>query len=82
MSIEDKVRGFVVEIQDGQATGEIPDDLAIIEVGLIDSLAILQLVSYLEDEFGIAVADDDLVADHFGTVSAIAAFVRSRQAAL
>jgi len=80
MSIEDKLRSFVVEIQEGWEVGEITDDVAIIEEGLIDSLAILQLVTFVETEFAVVVSDDDLVAENFGSVAAIAAFVRSRQA--
>ena len=40
--------------------------------GIIDSMAVMELVALLEDEFGIAVDDGDIPEEHFGSVSAIA----------
>lgn len=47
--------------------------------GILDSLGVLDLVAYLEQEFGIAVTDDDLVPEHFETLKRVAAFVEERQ---
>jgi len=51
----------------------IEDDL--LENGLIDSLGILDLVTYLEHEFGIVMADDELTPEHFQCVDRLARFV-------
>lgn len=51
----------------------VEDDL--LESGLIDSLGILDLVSYLEQEFGIVMADDELTPEHFQCVDRLAQFV-------
>jgi acyl carrier protein len=47
--------------------------------GILDSLGVLELVGYLEKEFGITVSDDDLVPEHFETLKHVAAFVEQRQ---
>jgi acyl carrier protein len=47
--------------------------------GVLDSLGVLELVGYLEQEFGITVSDDDLVPVHFETLKRVAAFVEERQ---
>lgn len=47
----------------------------------LDSMAVVNLVTALEDRFGIAVADDELSADTFATVGALAAFVESKLSA-
>lgn len=52
------------------------DDL--LESGIIDSLGILDLVAFVEKEFGIAVSDEDLLPENFNSVDHLAAFVRSR----
>jgi acyl carrier protein len=52
------------------------DDL--LESGIIDSLGVLDLVSFLEHEFGIIVADDELVPDHFQNVLRLTRFVERK----
>jgi acyl carrier protein len=47
--------------------------------GIIDSMGILKLVTFLEDRFGIEAGDDDLVPEHFETLQAICAFVESKR---
>jgi len=52
---------------------EVTDNL--IETGVIDSMGIQILVSYLEKNFSISIADEDLIPDNFETIDAIWAFV-------
>ena len=79
MSVEDELRAIIAaELADGLRPGPLGDQLPLIEQGLIDSLGIFQLISFLEDRFGIAVTDEELVAQNFGTIAAIARFVRSK----
>jgi acyl carrier protein len=49
--------------------------------GILDSLGVLDLVGYLEQEFGITISDDDLVPEHFETLGRVASFVEERQRA-
>ena len=48
---------------------------ALLESGIIDSLGMLDVVSMLEKDFGIAVLDEELVRDNFQTIAHIAEFV-------
>jgi acyl carrier protein len=50
----------------------------LLESGIIDSLGMLDVVSMLEKDFGIAVADEELIRDNFQTITHIANFVRRR----
>ena len=43
----------------------------LIESGILDSLAIFQLVTLLEDEFEIEIADEAVTAENFSTVNCI-----------
>ena len=43
-----------------------------------DSMAVVTVVTMIEDDFGIAVDDDELSADIFATVGSLAAFVMSK----
>jgi acyl carrier protein len=50
----------------------------LLETGVLDSLSLLRLVLFIEERFGIAVDDVDLVPEHFASVDAICAYLRSR----
>lgn len=59
----------------------LQNDASLLESGILDSLAILKLVLFLEEQFGIEVATDGLVPENFETVDAICAFLRTQQQA-
>lgn len=50
----------------------------IIEVGLIDSTGMLNMVMFLETKYGIEIDLEDINEDNFATVDAIAGFVKSK----
>jgi acyl carrier protein len=54
---------------------EIDPTMNLIESGVIDSMTLLRLTSFLEEHYGIEIPDEDIVADNFRSLSAIEAFV-------
>jgi len=50
------------------------DDL--LSSGLIDSLGILKLVSFIEDRFGIRVPDEDVIYDNFQSINTLAGYLQ------
>ena len=54
------------------------DDASFLEEGIIDSMGIIELVSFVEDHFGISVADRELVPDNFDSVSKLEAYIRTK----
>ena len=50
------------------------DDL--LSAGILDSLAILQLVAYIEKALGIQVPDEDVVYDNFKSVNALVEYLQ------
>jgi acyl carrier protein len=51
------------------------DSDSMIEKEIMDSTGILELVSYLEREFGIELGDDEIVPDNLDSIEAISAFL-------
>ena len=47
----------------------------------LDSMAVVSLITLLEDRFGIAVLDDEIDGDIFATVGSLADYVSSKRAA-
>jgi D-alanine--poly(phosphoribitol) ligase subunit 2 len=46
--------------------------------GLLDSIALMELVAYVEDEFGVAADAKDMIEENFGSVARIARYVDGR----
>jgi acyl carrier protein len=63
--------------------GESPDNLTgttpLFTSGLLDSIASLQLVTFLEQEFGIKVDAHEVVPDNLNTLESIAGFIRAKR---
>ena len=43
--------------------------------GRVDSMGVMRLVSFINEEFSITIPNEDLVADNFGSVEAIDAYL-------
>ncbi len=60
-------------------TGRSPESLEpgteLLESGLLDSLGVMQLVWFIEQEFGVTVPAEDVVIEHFQSIDTIAAYV-------
>jgi len=76
--IESRIRRFV-EQSFGKGGTPIEGDTSLLDSGLIDSTGIFELVSFLESEFRIKVADEEIVPEHFESARLIAAFVDGKR---
>ena len=56
------------------------DDASFLEEGIIDSLGIIELVSFVEKKFGISVADHELLPNNFDSVSKLSSFITGKLA--
>jgi acyl carrier protein len=50
-------------------------DAALISSGLVDSVGLMRLAAFLEDETGAAIPDQDLTVEHFDTIRRIEAYL-------
>jgi acyl carrier protein len=77
LSTAERIRSFIDEelMDDGPTAGDPLTDDA------LDSLAIEQLVSYIEDAFGVTFRDDEVVARNFASVPMLAQFVNQKRSA-
>ncbi|MFJ1958562.1 acyl carrier protein [Streptomyces microflavus] len=77
--VRDQIRSFIIkEILKGGSEDDLPNDLDLRESGVLTSLTTMQLVSFVEDEFGIDVALQDPRL-HFTTVAHLTQYVKDRQ---
>ncbi len=61
---------------------DLPDDENIFAAGLVNSLFAMQLVLFVEREFGFSVENDDLSIDNFSSINAIANLVERKASAI
>lgn len=74
-STKAEIRVFIVEnFLFGDETQAPGDEVSLIENDIIDLTGILELVAYLEEHFGIAIADPEIVPENFDNIARLAAF--------
>jgi acyl carrier protein len=54
------------------------DDASFLEEGIVDSLGIMDLVLFIEQNFGLSVDDEDLIPDNFDSVNKLARYIQRR----
>lgn len=74
--LREQIRQFV---RDSFLVDDFADEDSFLGRGLIDSLGILQLVSFVEASYGLVVPDSDLTPDNFDSVAKLAAYVERRK---
>jgi acyl carrier protein len=82
MDVRDKVREYIIEnFLFGDAEPLADDAMSLLDEGIIDSVGVMELVAFLEADFGISVGDAELVPDNLDSVANLVAFVGRKQAA-
>jgi acyl carrier protein len=78
--VESSFRTFITTHFPASKKRPLGNDDALLASGIIDSLGVLDLVSFIESEFNVAVNDDDLTPENFQTIDRMAEFVQRKQA--
>ena len=60
---------------------EVPDDASFMERHIIDSTGFLELISFVENTFGIQVLDDEMVPENLDSLNSIERYVLRKRAA-
>jgi acyl carrier protein len=78
MKVKQNLRQFVIDnFLFGQA-GELKDDDSFLENGIIDSTGVLELIAFLEEQFGLELAESDLTPDNLDSIDKVTRLVESR----
>lgn len=76
MEVENEIRNFIVEnFLFGNREKTPADDDSFLQKGLIDSTGILEVISFIEEKFGIGVEDDELVPENLDSIRCLADFI-------
>jgi acyl carrier protein len=76
-----KVRAYVLSNFPLADPGAVTNSASLLDLGIVDSTGMLEVIEWLRDEFGIEVADAEMVPDNLDSVDNIAAFVGRKKSA-
>jgi acyl carrier protein len=57
----------------------VQDKDSLLDGGIVDSMGVLELVDFIQQEFGVQVSDEELLPENFQSIQQLAAFVRSKK---
>lgn len=78
--MEDIIRTFISrELISKPELLPLKNDTPLLDSGILDSLALLRFLVFLEDELHVAVDDFEVIPENFETIDTICAYVRSRE---
>jgi len=76
------IRKFIIEnFLYGQDDDSLGDDQSFLENGIIDSTGVLELVSFVQNAYGVTITDNELVPDNFDSLNKIDRFIDRKRAA-
>jgi acyl carrier protein len=81
MTTLQRVRDHILETAYLSDPVDLTDDTSLIDGGLVDSTGMLDVILFLESEFGITVEDRETTPQNLETIARIAAFVDRKLAA-
>jgi acyl carrier protein len=77
--ITQTIRRFLTERAWLSDDAEVSESDSLLEKGVIDSVAMVELVSFIEQTFEIRIHDEELMPENFDCLAAIGAFVTSKR---
>ena len=80
MEIAKKIYDYLEERYSFSQNGlHLDNQTLLLEEKVIDSLGMLELISFVEESFGIEIPDEDITPDCFGTIDRLAGYIDRRR---
>ncbi len=79
MEIKEQIKQFFEDNFMAEFDDSFTEKSSLLENGIIDSTGVLELVLFLEENFGIKVEDDELIPENLDSLSNIENFIKSKK---
>jgi acyl carrier protein len=76
--VKDEIRKFIMQNAVRKGVRSVADDESLIDAGVLGSLQVFRLVSFLEENFSVAISDAEIGIENFHSINAIHEFVSSK----
>ena len=74
-----KVRQFITSNFYVPDPAALKDDASLLNSGIVDSTGVLEVVTFLETDFGLKVEDSEIVPENVDSIARITAFIAKKQ---
>ena len=76
IQINEKIRNFILEnYLFGYDENELCNDSSFLQLGILDSTGIVELVAFVEDEFNIEVMDSEILPENLDSIDSISSYI-------
>lgn len=79
MDVQQRIRKYILENFYISDPAEVSDETLLVTAGLVDSTGMLEIVTFLETEFGIRIADHETTPENLESISRISSFVARKK---
>jgi acyl carrier protein len=79
MMIAEQLRQFVTTNFYVADPGSLGDGDSLLDAGIVDSTGVLELIGFVEREYGITVEDNEILPENLDSISRLAAFVARKR---
>ena len=80
--LEKTVHEFIIKNFIFEDDGSLTPETSFLDNGIIDSTGVLELISFVEETYGLKVEDHEIVPENFDSIRNIASFVERRLSSL
>lgn len=78
-TIEEQVRSYIVtNLMFGQMTDELDNDASLLELGIVDSVGVMELVLFVEETFELDIEDNEILPENFDSISQLSSYIQSK----
>jgi len=77
-AIKSRVRQFVTTTFYVPDPSQVTDEVSFLETGIVDSTGVLEILGFLQSEFGVTVEDDEILPENLDSVARVAAYIERK----
>ncbi len=79
MKLKSEIKCFIIDnFLYGQDDNKLGDDMSFLSNGIIDSTGVLELVSFVQEKYGITVSDEELLPENLDSLNKLALFIAKK----
>ena len=82
MNYVETVKAFIIENFLFGDSEKLKEDTSFLESGIVDSTGILELVAFIEETFGIRMADEELIPENLDSISNVVNYLQKKMESL
>jgi hypothetical protein len=77
--IKDEIRRFITGKFMLNPGDNLDDDMSLLETNTVDSVGILEIVGFIENNFNLKIEDEELTAENLDSINKIVRFIEKKQ---